>query len=167
MVKKSKSRTTVNVDAVKKDAKKVGQKLAQANPELYGKEVPSGSVRRESPLEQEMGSRYKKMIRDHNEKNKHILDRLPFQFPKKKVVRSHLDVLVACVECGYQTLGSEHTCGFSCPECKAYRRAVNPEAESRGGPSADDERVGIFGTASDLLELRERRRRAEDEKKEQ
>lgn len=154
MPKKKKPTTTVNVDAVKRDAKKVGEKISKANPEQFGKELAPGSVRRESPLEQEMGSnKYRQMIHDHNDKNKHILDRLPFQFPKKKVVRSHLDVVVECSECGYQHVGSENTVGFICPKCKKYVSAVNPEAEARG--YNPDLVVGFRGTASDRLRMKD------------
>ena len=126
MPKKKKSTSTVNVDAVKKEVNKM-VKEAQNNPSTPGPlskthaELAPGSVRRESPLEQDMGTgKYKEMIHDHNEKNKHILDRLPFTFPKKKMVRSHLDVVISCSECGLEKIGSENTVGFTCPNCKKY-----------------------------------------------
>lgn len=154
---KNKSKTTVNVDAVKKDVQKLAKDAARnAPPNQSHIELPPGSVKRQSPLEQEMGSnKYKEMIHDHNEKNKHILDRLPFTFPKKRIVRSHANVVVECVECGHQHVGSEHTYGFSCPECKQYRRVKNPEAEKRG--EDPDFRPGIFATASDILRMKEER----------
>ena len=167
MPKKNKNalRTTLNVDQIKRDSKKVGEQIAKSNPELYGKELDSGTSKRQSPLEQEMGSRkYKDMIHGHNDKNKHILDRLPFTFPKKSVVRSHRsDVLVECVECGYESYGSEHTYMKTCPDCKKFTKVINPEAERRG---EDREFTpGIFATASDILEMREKRRLAEEAKK--
>jgi hypothetical protein len=157
MPKKTKPRTTVNVDAVKKDVNKLAKDAARnAPPTQSHAELPPGSVQRQSPLEQELGtSKYHQMIHDHNEKNKHILDRLPFTFPKKRVVRSHLDIVIECVGCGHQSIGSEHTYGFSCPECKQYRRVKNPEAEKRGEDS--DFKPGIFATASDILRMREER----------
>jgi predicted Zn-ribbon and HTH transcriptional regulator len=101
-----------------------------------------------------MGStKYKRMIHDHNSKNKHVLDQLPFTFPKKAVVRSNTNVVVACVECGYQHSGNEHTVGFCCPECKQYRQVTNPEAEKRGIDL--DFRPGFFATASDILRMKE------------
>jgi len=169
MPKKNRPKKTVNVDAVKKEVSKMAKEIAKSAPNEQGHvELPSGVSKRQSPLEQDMGSRkYREMIHDHNDKNKHILDRLPFTFPKKSVVRSHMNVVVECVECGYQHVGSEHTYGMTCPECKTYRRVKNPEAEKRGeaSPEKDEERVGMFGTASDLLELREKRRLAEEAKK--
>jgi len=169
MPKKNRPKKTVNVDAVKKEVNKMAKEIAKSAPNEQGHvELDSGTSKRQSPLEQDMGSRkYREMIHDHNDKNKHILDRLPFTFPKKSIVRSHMSVVVECVECGYQHVGSEHTYGMTCPECKTYRRVRNPEAEKRGesSPKEDEERVGMFGTASDLLELREKRRLAEEAKK--
>lgn len=168
MPKKSKKSTgSTNIDAIKRDASKLGKQLSKDNPAAFGQELPPGSIHRESPLEQELGStKYREMIHQHNKKNEHILDRLPFTFPKKKLVRSHLNVSVECVECGYQTVGNENTVGITCPQCKDYCRVTNPEREKRYGEEED--KVGIFGTASDLLELREKRRRlGEDRKKEQ
>ena len=158
--KKNKPKTTVNVDAVKREVKKI-QKESDSHspvgtfspvPKGFG-EAASGSIRRESPLEQDLGpSRYRQMIHDHNSKNKHILDRLPFQFPKKKTVRSHLNIMILCSECGYESVGSENTVGFVCPECKKYVSAKNPEAEARGyDPSL---KVGFRGTATDKLALK-------------
>jgi len=156
---KNKSTRTVNVDAVKKDVAKL-VKENQSNPSTPGPlskshaELAPGSVQRQSPLEQEMGSRkYKDMIHDHNDKNKHILDRLPFTFPKKKVVRSHLTVVIECAECGLETIGSENTVGFTCSVCKKYVQAINPEAEVRGYDP--DLVVGFRGTASDRLNMKE------------
>jgi len=154
---KTKPTTTVNVDAVRREAKKLAKETQSSTPGPLSKshaELPSGAVRRESPLEQEMGSgKYKDMIHDHNDKNKHILDRLPFTFPKKKVVRSHLTVVIECAECGLETTGSENTIGFTCPDCKKYVRAINPEAEVRGYDP--DLVVGFRGTASDRLNMKE------------
>lgn len=173
MAKKNKPKTSVNVDAVRREASKMS-KQAESKSSLPGplanshSELSPGTSTRQSPLEQGMGTKkYREMIHDHNDKNKHILDRLPFTFPKKSIVRSHRNVVVTCVECGHQHVGSEHTYGMACPECKAYRRVRNPEAEKRGEASAkeDEDCVGMFGTASDLLELREKRMRAEEEKK--
>jgi len=159
MVKKKKATTTVNVDAVKKEVSKL-VKESQGSPPTPGPlskthaELAPGSVRRESHLEQEMGtSKYRQMIQDHNEKNKHILDRLPFTFPRKKVVRSHLDVVVSCSECGLEKIGSENTVGFVCSNCKKYVTAINPEAELRGFDP--DLIVGFRGTASDRLNKKE------------
>ncbi len=156
---KNKSTRTVNVDAVKKDVAKL-VKESQSAPLTPGPlskshaELAPGSVQHQSPLEQEMGTRkYKDMIHDHNSKNKHILDRLPFTFPKKKVVRSHLTVVIECAECGLETTGSENTVGFTCSNCKKYVQAINPEAENRGYDP--DLVVGFRGTASDRLNMKE------------
>ena len=160
--KKNKPNNTVNVDLVKKESHRLAKQHElesgrKNTVNLGGKdfgELSPGSVRRESPLEQEMGSsKYKEMIHRHNDQKKHILDRLPFQFPRKRVVRSHLNVVIACADCGYQTTGSENTVGFTCPDCKTYVKAINPEAESRGYNS--EAKAGIFGSASDLLSARE------------
>lgn len=161
--KKNTPKTTLNVDAIKRDSKKVGAQISKSNPELFGKELDPGTSRRESALEQEMGSaKYKNMIHEHNDKNKHILDRLPFTFPKKSVVRSHRsDVLVECTECGYQSYGSEHTYMKVCGQCKKSTKVINPEAEKRGEDR--DFRPGIFATASDILEMREKRRKEREE----
>lgn len=163
--KKNTPKTTLNVDAIKRDSKKVGAQIAKSNPEMFGKELDSGTSRRESALEQEMGSaKYKNMIHEHNDKNKHILDRLPFTFPKKSVVRSHRsDILIECEECGYESYGSEHTYMKTCGGCKKSTKVINPEAERRGEDR--DFKPGIFATASDILEMREKRRLAEEDKK--
>lgn len=159
MVKKVKTTSTVNVDAVKREVAKL-VKESTSNPSTPGPlskshaELSSGVCRRESPVEQEMGSaKYREMIHDHNSKNKHILDRLPFTFPKKKVVRSHLDIVVQCAECEQEYIGSENTVGFICPKCKKYVNAINLEAEARGYDP--DLRVGFRGTASDRLNAKE------------
>lgn len=159
MPKKAKTTTTVNVDAVKREAAKLA-KEAVSSPSTPGPlskshaELSPGVSRRESPVEQEMGSaKYREMIHNHNDKNKHILDRLPFTFPKKRVVRSHLDVVIQCAECGQEQIGSEHTVGFTCPSCKKYVSAINPEAEARGYDP--DLKVGFRGTASDRLNAKE------------
>ncbi len=167
MARKSKSKTSVNVDAVRREAAKI-VKDSKNKSSLPGDlarshaELAPGSVRRESPTEQEMGTtKYHKMIHDHNDKNKHILDRLPFTFPKKRIVRSNQSIVVECVECGHQHVGSENTVGFCCPKCEQYRQVTNPEAEKRG---YDPEfRPGIFATSSDILEMKEKR----DKKKSQ
>jgi NAD-dependent SIR2 family protein deacetylase len=161
--KKNSPKTTLNVDAIKRDSKKVGDQISKANPELFGRELDPGTSRRESALEQEMGSaKYKNMIHEHNDKNKHILDRLPFTFPKKSVVRSHRsDVLVECVECGYQSYGSEHTYMKMCDQCKKSTKVINPEAEARGEDR--DFTPGFLATASDILEMREKRRKEREE----
>jgi hypothetical protein len=99
-----------------------------------------------------MGSRkYRDMIHGHNSKNKHILARLPFTFPAKKKIRSHLSVYLTCPECGSESWGSEYTVGIICKGCSKFVKPVNQEAESRGyDPTL---KVGIFGTASDKLAL--------------
>ncbi len=157
MAKPKKRKTTVNPEAVKREVKKLAKSMAKNTPDAQGNiELDAGTVRRESSTEQDMGtSKYHNMIHDHNSKNKHILDRLPFTFPKKRKIRSHLSVLVECVECGHEHYGSENTIGFVCPVCKAYRKVRNPEAEARGQDS--DITVGIFGTATDKLRLLEER----------
>ncbi len=155
---KKKTTKNVNVDAVKREVKKLkGSYSSVPDRPGFGSngtgEAAPGTVRRESPLEQDMGSsKYRDMIHGHNDKNKHILDRLPFTFPKKKVVRSHLSVTLVCPECGNETTGSENTVGFICTKCHKYVSAKNLEAESRGYDP--DFKVGIFGTASDRLRLK-------------
>lgn len=162
--KKNTPKTTVNVDAVKREVSKLTKEQPKGASTPMGHdyvELDPGSVRRQSPLEQEMGTaNYRDMIHSHNEKNKDWLDKLPFTFPKKKVVRSHLNVLIACVECGYQTTGTEHTVGFTCPQCRQYVSAINPEQEKRGYDP--DAKAGIFGTANDLLDARERASKKKD-----
>ncbi len=158
MAKNKKAKTTVNVDAVRKEAKKLAKQVASAEaPNRTHAELAPGSVSRQSPLEQEMGSKkYKEMIHDHNDKNKHILDRLPFTFPRKKIVRSHRsDVPLECVNCGHQSYGSEYTCVKDCPGCKKVAKVFNPEAEKRG----EDQNFvpGFLATTSDILEMREKR----------
>ncbi len=156
MAKNKRPKTTVNVDAVKREVKKIGKDIAKSEDTPMGREIAPGTVKRQSPLEQEMGSKkYKDMIHDHNDKNKHILDRLPFTFPKKRIVRSSQNVVVECVECGHQHVGSEYTYGMTCPECKQYRRVINPEAEKRG--EDPDFTPGMFATASDILRMKEER----------
>lgn len=161
MAKKNKtSKKTVNVEAVKKEVSKL-IKDSQNSPSASGPlsqshaELPAGAVRRESPLEQEMGTnKYRDMIHDHNDKNKHILDKLPFTFPKKKIVRSHLNILLECPNCGDEKWGTENTVGFVCSSCKKYVSAKNPEAEARGYDP--DLVVGFRGTAKDRLDLKEK-----------
>jgi len=50
-----------------------------------------------------------------------------------------------------------------CEGCKKSTKVINPEAEARGEDR--DFTPGMFATASDILELREKRRLAEEEKK--
>lgn len=160
MPKKKSPTKTVNVDAVKRDVAKMTKEYSP-KPSGHGNftsggfgEVAPGSVKRQSPLEQDMGSKkYREMIHNHNEKNKLALDKLPFTFPKKKIVRSHLDVLLECPECATPHVGTENTVGFVCKSCHKYVSAKNPEAESRG---YDPElKVGIHGTAADRLRKKE------------
>jgi hypothetical protein len=160
MVKNKRRKTTVNVEAVKKDVAKLAKDSIKQNPTDHVELAP-GSVQRQSPLEQEMGSRkYKDMIHDHNDKNKHILDRLPFTFPKKSVVRSHRsDVPLECSECGYESYGSEYTYAKVCGGCGKSCKVINPEAVKRGDR---DFTPGMFATASDILRMKEER---EQEKK--
>jgi hypothetical protein len=169
---KTKAKTSVNVDAVRREASKMSKEAEnKASSSLPGdlsrthSELAPGSVQRQSPLEQEMGTKkYKDMIHEHNDKNKHILDRLPFTFPKKSVVRSHrTNVLVECAECGHESYGSEHTYMKVCEGCKKSTKVINPEAEARGEDR--DFTPGMFASASDILEMREKRRLAEEEKK--
>lgn len=156
MPKKTKRpRTTLNVEAIKRDSKKVAHQITQSNPELFGKELVPGTSRRESPLEQELGSKYKQLIHNHNENNKHSLDRLPFTFPKKSVVRSHKNsVLLECVECRYQSYGTEHTYMRGCPQCEKTTKVINPEAVARGEDR--DFTPGFLATASDILRMRKK-----------
>lgn len=162
MSKKSRPKTTVNVDAVKKEVSKLAQESIKNNP-TPNMEVAPGSVRRQSPLEQEMGTtKYRKMIHDHNQENKHILDRLPFTFPKKRIVRSHRnDVVLECVKCGYQSCGSEFTYMKICAGCQKPTKVINPEAESRG----EDRNFvpGFLATAEDILRMKEERDRKESQ----
>ncbi len=156
MAKTKRPRTTVNVAAVKKEAQKLAKEIARSTPTDHVELAP-GTVRRESPLEQEMGStRYKDMIHSHNDKNKHILDRLPFTFPKKRIIRANRsDVLIECVDCGYQSYGSEYTYTKLCPGCAKSCKVINPEAEKRGEDR--DFTPGMFATATDILRMREER----------
>ena len=162
--KKKAPKTSVNVDAVRREASKLS-KEAESKSSLPGplanshSELSPGTSTRQSPLEQEMGSKkYKDMIHDHNDKNKHILDRLPFTFPKKSVVRSNRsNVLIECVECGYESFGSEYTYMKDCPTCKKSTKVINPEAEARGEDR--DFTPGMFATASDILRMKEERKK--------
>lgn len=162
MVKKNKPRTTINVDAIKKGAQRLAKEITQGSPNhQFGKELAPGSVRRESPREQEMGSsKYRKMIHDHNKNNKHILDRLPFTFPKKRKIRSHLHITLVCPECDEYLLGSENTYMVICTGCKKLVKPHNPEAERNG--LHNDIKVGIFGTATDKLRLLEEKDKSGD-----
>jgi len=165
MPKKNRPTTTVNVDAVKRDVAKMGKKIASDDSAPMGRELAPGSVRRESPLEQAMGpSKYRKMIHDHNDKNKHILDRLPFTFPRKKIVRSNLsDVPIECSECGHQSYGSEHTYMKVCAGCKKTTKVINPEAEARGEDR--DFSPGFLASVSDILRMREEREKKKKDSK--
>jgi len=158
MAKNKRPKTTVNVDAVRRESKRLAKSMAKEQaPGDMGTVISPGTVKRQSPLEQEMGSsKYKKMIHDHNDKNKHILDRLPFTFPKKRIVRSNrTDVLVECVKCRHESYGSEYTYMKFCVVCKKSTKVINPEAEKRGEDR--DFAPGIFATASDVLKMREER----------
>ncbi len=158
MPKNNKRKTTVNVEAVKRETQRLAKSMAKEQaPGDMGTVISPGTIKRESKLEQEMGSsKYKQMIHDHNDKNKHILDRLPFTFPRKRIVRSNRsDVLIECVDCGYQSYGSEYTYMKLCPGCAKSTKVINPEAEKRGEDR--DFTPGIFATASDILKMREER----------
>jgi len=159
MPKKKAPRTTVNLDAVKRDVAKLGKQIAADDTTPMGRVLSPGSVRRESPLEQELGSsKYRQMIHDHNDKNKHILDRLPFTFPRKRIVRSNKsDVLIECSECGYQSYGSEYTYVKVCAGCDSPTKVINPEAELRGEDR--DFSPGFLASASDILRMREEQRK--------
>jgi hypothetical protein len=163
MPKKNKPKTSVNVDAVRREARKLAKDTSSKSslPGDLAKshaELSPGVSQRQSPLEQEMGSsNYKRMIHDHNDKNKHILDRLPFTFPRKKVVRSHCSTIaIECVECGYQSYGSEYTYMKICPGCKKSTKVINPEAEARGEDR--DFTPGFLATAEDILRMKEERK---------
>ena len=162
MVKKNSPKKSVNVDAVKREVKKAIQqhdskpKKQTFTPGGFGEASP-GTIRRESPLEQDMGtSRYREMIHDHNKKNEHILDRLPFTFPKKKVARSHRSLALPCPNCENEIFGSEHTVGAVCPKCKKYVRLTNPDAEELGYDP--DINIGYRGTLSDKLAAKDKKK---------
>ncbi len=164
MPKKNKRKTSVNVDAVKRESKRLAKGMAKERaPGDMGTIIEPGTLKRESPLEQEMGSsKYKQMIHGHNDKNKHILDRLPFTFPKKRVVRSNRsDVLVECIDCGYESYGSEYTYLKLCPGCGKSTKVINPEAEKRGEDR--DFAPGMFATSTDILRMREEREKKKDQ----
>lgn len=168
MSKPRKIKTTVNPDAVKREVSKIAKGMSQEQaPGELGSVIDPGTVRRESPLEQNMGTgKYHDMIHAHNDKHKHILDKLPFTFPKKSIVRSHRNILIECVECGFQKYGTEHTYGITCPQCQTFRRVHNPESEARGASAPEeDDNVGIFGTASDLLNRRKQRMESQEKTK--
>ncbi len=130
---KKKAKNTVNVDAIKRESKRLAKEIVanQTHSESHG-DLDPGVVKRESALEQEMGSKYKDMIHDHNDKNKHILDRLPFTFPKKRKIRSHTNVLLECPNCQKPHWGSELTYGIICGGCKKYVNVINPIAIANG-----------------------------------
>ena len=164
MPKKTKLKTSVNVDAVRKEAFKLAKDSQNKGSSLPGDlgrthaAVDPGTLHRESPLEQEMGSKYKQMIHGHNDSKRHILDRLPFTFPRKKVVRSNRNnVLVECEGCGHQSYGSEHTYMKACSICEKVTKVINPEAEVRGEDR--DFTPGFLASASDILKMKEERKK--------
>ena len=137
----------MNVDLVKKDIGRLARDAANKTSAPQGPmghaELPPGAIRRESPLEQDLGSaKYRKMIHEHNEKNGHVLDRLPFTFPKKKIVRTKEDRIFDCPKCGTGLLGGPTTYMITCSSCQNMFK-VNQESFSPP--------VGIFNRASDLL----------------
>jgi len=159
---KKSSGKTVNVDAVKREVKKMVQdhdpkpQRNEFTPAGYGEAAP-GTIKRESPLEQEMGSgKYRQMIHDHNEKNKHILDRLPFTFPKKKLVRSHRNVALECPNCENMVYGTEFTIGAVCSGCKKYVSLSNPDAIEMGYDPETE--IGFRGSLSDKLDAKDKKR---------
>lgn len=156
MTKKSRApRTTINVSAVKKDVQRMAKEIVSKSPADQSHAVlPAGTVRRESPLEQQIGTnKYREMIHEHNNKNKDLHEKLPFIFMPKRKIRSHLDVGLECPECGAFLLGSEQTYLIICSSCKNLVKPYNPEAERRGIHT--DLKVGIDGTATDKLRLLE------------
>jgi hypothetical protein len=148
MAKNKRPKTTVNVNAVKKDIKKMAKQIAKSEPTQHTHaELAPGTVQRQSALEQDMGTaKYRQMIHDHNSKNKHILDRLPVTFPRKKKLRSNINTMLICPECNAYILGSEQTYMAICSSCKKLVKPHNPEAEARGYHS--DKRVGMFNKFS-------------------
>ena len=158
MSKKTNTAGSVNVDAIKRDVKKmVGQYDPKPTTHRVGDktfgELSPGTSTRQSTLEQDMGtSKYREMIHNHNNKNRDFLDKLPFTFPKKSKVSSHLNVMVFCVECGEANLGSENTFGAICTGCKKYNRMENPEKTNHNLKSTP----GFLATADDILKAREK-----------
>jgi hypothetical protein len=160
MGKKIKSKTSVNVEAVRKEVSKMVKETQNNTPSSPNPlarshaELEPGTCTRQSPLEQGMGSaKYKQMIHGHNDRNKHILDRLPFTFPKKRVVRSHRsNVPLECSECGYESFGSEHAYMKVCSGCKQFTKVIDLETQDRG---EDENPVpGFLATASDILRMK-------------
>lgn len=155
MSNKSKPSGTVNVDAVKREVQKMSREAeSRSSKKSFGSgsgmALSPGGTKRESPLEKEMGTgKYRQMIHDHNEKNKHVLDRLPFTFPRKKMIRSNHNIVLICERCGEHNLGTEHTVGLVCVGCKKYTSVKNESAELLGYDP--DLKVGINGTASDRV----------------
>lgn len=147
MVKsKKKAAGSVNVDAVARDVKK----MVEAYDPTPQKFTPPPSVKRESPLEQQLGTeKYRHMIHDHNEKNKSFHERLPFTFPKKKAIRSNQNLPLVCENCEEINWGTEFTVGVICVGCKKYSKVKNLDAEFLG--YNPDTCVGFQGTASDLI----------------
>lgn len=139
-----KSKTTVNVDLVKKEAKKLAKDTVANMPANQGyKELSPGSVSRQSPLEQDMGSsRYRQMIHDHNKKNEHILDKLPFTFPKKRIVRTQQNQAILCPKCEETCFIGDFTLLVICGRCQ------NVFEVNKGNFKPN---VGMFNRASDLL----------------
>jgi len=128
------SRNTVNVDMVRSDAQKLATEFAELAP---------GSVQRQSPLEQDMGTaKYREMIHDHNSKNEHILDKLPFTFPKKRIVRTKEDRMFACPKCKTRCLGGATTFCIICSKCGEFFKVNKGEFKPK---------VGMFNRASDVI----------------
>jgi hypothetical protein len=155
MSNKKKPAGSVNVDAIKRETQKMSREAeSRAGKKSFGTgsgmSLAPGSTKRESPREQEMGTgKYRQMIHDHNDKNKHVLDRLPFTFPRKKMIRSNQTLVLICERCGETNFGTEHTVGLVCVGCKKYTSVKNEFAELLG---YDPElKVGIDGTASDRV----------------
>lgn len=131
---KSKTKTTVNVDAVKKDVQKMAKEMVQKTPAHQShQELAPGSVKRQSPAEQRMGTKkYREMIHNHNKKNKHLHEKLPFTFLPKRKIRSHMNVVLVCPECEAPISGSEFTYAAICSKCNKVVKPYNPEAEKSG-----------------------------------
>lgn len=131
---KKRPKNTVNVEAIRRESKKMAKEMVSNQPASESHaDLEPGMVKRESALEQEMGpAKYKDMIHSHNDKNKHILDRLPFTFPKKKKIRSHTNVLLECPDCHKPHWGSELTYGIICSGCKKFVKPFNPAAHAYG-----------------------------------
>ena len=145
MVKKTRSpRTTVNVAAVKREVTRMAKETVQATPLSQSMaELPAGAVQRQSPLEQEMvTAKYRGMIHDHNTKKEHILDKLPFTFPKKSKIKTKVNTPILCPECKETCFIGNFTLSIICGRCgklfSANEGAFKPN-------------VGAFNRAADLL----------------